>query len=128
MQTLQVREAMGSVPAAISIDTPVPEIVTRLSGSELEAPPVIDAAGRYRGVVSARQLERALANSRSDTTAGDLAEQPPTVSLDLLLTDALPMLLHGEASRLTVLAEQLSGRDKPADRSRLAQPSPIASR
>ena len=150
MQTLRVREAMSSVPAAIPTDTPVPDIVTRLSGSELEALPVIDAAGRYRGVISTRQLERALADSRSDTTAGDLAEQPPTVSLDQSLTDALPLLLHGEASGLPVLAhddttivgwlthrdvlrayqsrQRLSGRDKQADRSRLAQPSPIASR
>jgi CIC family chloride channel protein len=104
MEALRVRDAMGAVPVAIPTDTQIPEIVTKLSGSELEALPVIDADGRYRGVISTRQMERALAESRPDVVAGDLAEQPPTASLDQSLTEALPLLLHGETSGLPVIA------------------------
>jgi len=104
MKALRVREAMGSVPVAIPIETPVSEIVARLSGTELDGLPVVDADGRYRGVISTRQMERALADSRPNTTAGDLAEQPPTASLDQSLADALPLLLRGETSGLPVLA------------------------
>jgi CIC family chloride channel protein len=95
---------MRSVPVAISTEAPVSEVVTRLSGTDLDALPVVDAAGRYRGVISTRQLERALADSPRDATAGDLAEQPPTTSLDQSLAGALPLLLHGETSGLPVLA------------------------
>jgi CIC family chloride channel protein len=104
MKTLRVRDAMGSVPVAIPTDTPVAELVARLSGTDLDALPVVDAEGRYRGVISTRQLERALADSRPDATAGDLAEQPPTASVDQSLADALPLLLHGETSGLPILA------------------------
>jgi CIC family chloride channel protein len=104
MAALRVRDAMGSVPVTVRVDTPVPEIIKTLGGSKLDALPVIDPDGRYRGVISTRQLERALANSRPDATAGDLSEQPPTASLDQPLTDALPNLLHGETSGLPVLA------------------------
>ncbi|HEY7540697.1 MAG TPA: chloride channel protein [Methylomirabilota bacterium] len=103
MEALRVRDAMGSVPAAIPIDTALSGIVAKLAGSDLESLPVIDADGRYRGVISTRQLERALADTRHDAVAGDLAEQPPTASLDQSLTEALPLLLHGETSGLPVL-------------------------
>jgi CIC family chloride channel protein len=103
MKTLRVRDAMSPVPVAIQTDTPVLEIVTKLAASELDALPVVDADGRYRGVISTRQLERSLADSRPDAAAGDLAEQPPTASLDQSLADALPLLLHGETSGLPVL-------------------------
>jgi CIC family chloride channel protein len=105
MASLRVRDAMRPVPAGIPTDTPVPDIVPKLGGDELDALPVIDAEGRYRGVISTRQLERALADARPDAVAGDLAEQPPTAFLDQSLTDALPLLLHGETSGLPVLAD-----------------------
>jgi len=103
MESLRVRDAMGSVPAAIPIDTVLAEIVAKLTGSDLESLPVIDADGRYRGVISTRQLERALTDTWRDAVAGDLAEQPPTASLDQSLTEALPLLLHGGTSGLPVL-------------------------
>ena len=145
MKTLRVREAMGSVPVAIPVETSVSSIVSRLSGTELDALPVVDADGRYRGVISTRQLERALADSRANATAGDLAEQPPTASLDQSLADALPLLLRGETSGLPVLAHDettvvgwlthrdvlrayqtrrsLSGRDAQKSRPRLIRSS-----
>jgi CIC family chloride channel protein len=105
MEALRVRDAMRPVPTGIPTDTLLPDIVTKLSGGELDALPVVDADGRYRGVISTRQLERALADSRPDAVAGDLAEQSPTASLDQSLTDALPLLLHGATSGLPVLAD-----------------------
>jgi CIC family chloride channel protein len=150
MKTLRVRDAMGPVPVAIPTETPVSEIVTRLSGAQLDALPVVDADSRYRGVISTRQLERALADSRPDETAGDLAEQPPTASLDQSLADALPLLLHGETSGLPVLGhdettvvgwlthrdvlrayqsrQSLSGRDQQRDRLCLVRSSRRARR
>ena len=104
MKTLRVADAMKSVPAAIPGETPLSNTIAKLSGADVEALPVVDDDGHYRGVVSMRQLERALADSRPDAVAGDLAEQPPTVTLDQVLADALPLLLHGETTGLPVLS------------------------
>src|ERR1700741_2061333 len=68
MEVLRVRDAMGPVPTAIPSDMPLPEIVEKLAGTDLDALPVVDADGQYRGVITTRQLERAL-GSTSDAVA-----------------------------------------------------------
>jgi CIC family chloride channel protein len=105
MESLSVRDAMGAVPAAVPADTPVPEILPKLAGTDLNALPVVDTDGRYRGVITTRQLERALADAHPDAVAGELAEQPPTLSVGQSLKDALPLLLRSESSGLPVLGE-----------------------
>ena len=105
MESLRISDAMGPVPVAIPTDTPLPAVVTKLGGSDLEALPLIDADGLYRGVITTRQLERALADTRPGAVAGELAEQPSTVSVSQSLKDALPLLLHGDTSGLPVLAD-----------------------
>jgi chloride channel protein, CIC family len=105
MEWVRIGEAMGPVPATISTDMPVPEIVSTLDGSDRDALAVIDAEGRYRGIITTRQLERALVETRPDAVAGDLAEEPPTASVNQSLKDALPLLLRGETSGLPVLGD-----------------------
>jgi CBS domain-containing protein len=63
---------MGPVPAATPTHTLLPEVVTKLGSSDLETLPLIDADGRYRGVITTRQLERALAETRSALSSGNL--------------------------------------------------------
>jgi CIC family chloride channel protein len=104
MEALRVRDAMGPVPAAIPSEMPLSEIVGKLAGTDLDGLPVVEADGRYRGVITTRQLERAL-GSTSDAVASTLAEQPPTLTAGQSLTQALPLLLHGETSGLPVLSD-----------------------
>jgi chloride channel protein, CIC family len=105
MAVLRVRDAMGPVPVAIPSAMPLAEIVETLTGTALDALPVVDPEGRYRGVVTSRQLERAVAEPAAEATAGDLAEQPPVPTAGQSLKQALPLLLHGEASGLPVLSD-----------------------
>jgi CIC family chloride channel protein len=103
MELLRVRDAMQSVPAALPSDLPLAQVVTTLARTDLDALPVIDRAGRYRGIITARQLERALGDRSSQTVAGDLAEQPVTLRAEQSLKQTVALLLHNESSGLPVV-------------------------
>jgi chloride channel protein, CIC family len=105
MATLRVRDAMGAVPPAISADLPLPQIVTTLEHGNVDSIPVVDSEGRYRGVITARQVERALADPGAGALAVDLAEQPPTVSVSQSLLEALPVLVHADTTGVAVLSD-----------------------
>jgi CIC family chloride channel protein len=105
MEALRVGDAMRPVPLALPTAMPLAEIVSTLAGVDLEALPVVDPAGRYRGVITSRQLERALAQPGSPVVAGDLAEQVATLSAGQSLKQTLTVLLHGESSGLPVLSD-----------------------
>ena len=104
MATLRVRDAMGAVPPAIAADLALPEIVTTLEHTSVDPVPVVDADGRYRGVIGSRQVERALADTGA--RAADLAEQPPAVSAGQSLLDALPVLVRADTSGVPVLSDE----------------------
>jgi CIC family chloride channel protein len=103
MEVLRVRDAMQSVPPAIASEMPLSQVVTTLARTDLDALPVVDRAGRYRGIITARQLERALADGSARTVAGDLAEQPVALHAEQSLKQTVAVLLHHEASGLPVV-------------------------
>lgn len=105
METLQVHDAMRAVPPPVPSDMPVAEIVGRLAASEVGGLPVVDREGRYRGVISARDLERALAEPGTRVVAGDLAEQPATLTARQSLKQTIALLLRHEPSGLPVLSD-----------------------
>ena len=105
MELLRVHDAMRPVPPPVPSDMPLSEIVGTLATIDADALPVVDHDGRYRGIISARELERALGEAPSHAVAGDLAEQPVTLTGGQSLRQTVPLLLRSEASGLPVLSD-----------------------
>ena len=104
MQILRVGDAMESVPPALPQDLPLREVIARLARTERDALPVIDDEGRYRGVVTSRDVERAMTATR-DASAGDLAQQAPTLTANQRIEQALDDLVRDDLAGLPVLAD-----------------------
>ncbi len=92
MEILTVRQAMRPIPDAVPAGAAVGEFVDRLVGEGRDAVPVVDEAGAYRGVVTARQVEESLRENALASTAGSLAEQLPAVDPDASLEHAIEIL------------------------------------
>jgi chloride channel protein, CIC family len=102
---LQVQDAMQPVPPSVPSDMPLSEIVERIAATDVDALPVVDRDGRYRGIISARELERALAEPGTRAVAADLAEQPATLTPGQSLKQSVTLLLRDESSGLPVLSD-----------------------
>jgi CIC family chloride channel protein len=105
MELLRVQDAMRPVPPSVPSDMPLAQIVGRLAATDADGLPVVDGEGRYRGIISARDLERALADTGSHAIAADLAEQPVTLTAGQSLKHTVPLLLRSESSGLPVLSD-----------------------
>ncbi|HUZ69265.1 MAG TPA: chloride channel protein, partial [Candidatus Saccharimonadales bacterium] len=104
MQILRVREAMQPIPQPLASDTPLNDVISRFARRDVSALPVVDAEGTYRGVVTAKEVERAMRDNALDATAGDLADMPSAVSPDATLERALSQLVQQDRSTLPVVA------------------------
>ena len=105
MDVLRVHDAMRAVPTAVPATTLLADIVGRFDETDLDALPLVDGDGRYRGVIALRQVERALSEPEHETLAADLGEQPSTLRTGQSLKQALPLLLHGELTGLPVVSD-----------------------
>ena len=103
MQLLTVGEAMQPVPSAIGHDRPLGEVVTRFADEDIEALPVVDVDGQYRGAVVAREVEQNLRDNATDVTAGDAAQETPTLMTSQTLEQALAELVRSNAPGLPVI-------------------------
>jgi CIC family chloride channel protein len=103
MQLLTVGEAMQPLPRAIAEDRPLIEVVTRFADEGVEALPVIDKEGRYRGTVVARKVEQNLRDNAADATVADAAQETPTLTTNQTLEQALAELVRSNAPGLPVL-------------------------
>jgi CIC family chloride channel protein len=103
MSLLSVRDAMGPVPDPLAADTSLTEAVDRFAVEGVEALPVVDADGSYRGTVTSYQLEEAMRTNVLDATAGDLAQDAPPLAGDDSLEHALRRLVTEEAPGLAVV-------------------------
>lgn len=103
MQTLRVRDAMQTAPQPLSSNVRLQEIVDRFAHRDVAALPVIDAQGRYCGIVTANEVERAMRDDMVDATAEGLAELPAAVSTDMTLERALAQLVHQDTAALPVI-------------------------
>jgi chloride channel protein, CIC family len=105
MELLRVQDAMRPVPPSVPSDMPLSEMVDRLAAIDVDGLPVVDREGRYRGIISARELERALAEPGSGAVAADLAEQPEALTPGQSLKDTVALLLRNDSSGLPVLTD-----------------------
>ena len=103
MQLLRVGEAMQPVPKAVDQDRPLSEVAARFADEGIEALPVVDPDGRYRGTVLAREVEQSLRDNASDITAGNAARETPTLAASQTLEEALVELVRSNAPGLPVV-------------------------
>ncbi len=105
MELISVGEAMETVPRALAANESLNEIIERMSAARLDALPVVDKAGNYRGTVRSREVEEAVKDNSIDITAGALAQDIPRLRNSLSLHDALSSLVQHERSGLPVVAD-----------------------
>ena len=103
MQVLRVRDAMQPMPEPIAASTPLDGVITRFARREVTAVPVVDDAGGYRGIVTARQVEAAMRDNALDVSAAELAETPGSLTPDTDLEHALRQLVQQDRSALPVV-------------------------
>ncbi|HVS67109.1 MAG TPA: chloride channel protein [Mycobacteriales bacterium] len=103
MALIKVSEAMRPVPNPLSHSTPLSEILDRFDTEDVDALPVVDAEGRYRGTVTTAQLEAGARDDALDATAGELAIAAPTVRIEQTLDDALRVLVGNDRSGVPVV-------------------------
>ena len=103
MEILTVAEAMKPVPAPLSEQEALNEMIARLTDEGWDALPIVDEEGAYLGTVTARQVEQAMRDNALDATARDLAQETPTLLPGQSLEQALGLLVRHETSGLPVL-------------------------
>jgi CIC family chloride channel protein len=106
MQSMTTRDAMEPVPKPLHQDEPLARAVKRLSDEHRDALPVVDDLGRYRGVVTAREVETAMRSNADDISIGGLAKGGPTITISKSLDEALKALVRGDLPALAVLDDQ----------------------
>jgi CIC family chloride channel protein len=105
MTVLAVRDAMQPIETVLAQDVPVREAIKRFANDGRDAFPVVDAHGRYRGMVTARRIEQGLATGDGEPTVGPLAEDSPAVTEDQTLEAAIHQLGWTENAGLPVLTD-----------------------
>ncbi len=103
MQMLTVGEAMRSVPEPVAHDHSLAEVIARFADEGVEALPVVDGRGRYRGTVVARRVEQEMRDSAVDHRAGDAAQKMATLVASQTLEEALAELVRSDAPGLPVV-------------------------
>jgi chloride channel protein, CIC family len=106
MELLTVGDAMQAVPSGLAQDRRLDEVITRFTEDGLEALPVVDGDGRYRGAVTAREVEQSMRDNAVDMTVGDLARELPTLEPEQSLERALGLLVRSEAPGLPVVSSE----------------------
>ncbi|MES9538598.1 chloride channel protein [Actinomadura sp. NPDC000600] len=107
--TRRVGGVMDAVPEPLPATLALADASRLLALSEHGALPVLDGQGAYQGVVTARAVAEALADteSRTDTgrspAAGGLAQMPTPLTTDMPLVDALHVLTSTDGTGVPVL-------------------------
>jgi CIC family chloride channel protein len=103
MAQITVGEALGELPRPLDPDQPLREVLDRLAAERTNALPVIDADGSLLGVVSAGDVEQALASSAGDKNARTLIHEAPELRIDQTLEEAVWRLGSTDDEGLPVL-------------------------
>jgi chloride channel protein, CIC family len=98
-----VAEAMQPIPPAVPYDQSLSETIARFAHERLDAAPVVDRDGRYRGILHSRTLDGHLQHDGTAAVAGELASAPPTLTENQSLESAITLLLRDDGSGLPVL-------------------------
>ena len=104
MQVLRVADAMVAMPTAAREHSPLDELIARFAAEGLDALPVVDAEGTFRGTITSAELERNAQEDLLDATAGQLARTMSTVRSDQTLEAALGTLVSNDRAGLPVLS------------------------
>ncbi len=104
MELLTVGDAMQPVPRSVEAAAPLSTVIDRLADEQRDALPVTDAAGVYRGTVTARQVEESARENALEASAGSLAEAMPSLTPDQTLEQALATLIERDRSGMPVLS------------------------
>jgi chloride channel protein, CIC family len=102
MALLAVRQAMQDVPVSLQQDTPLNEVIERLTEGPTDGLPVVDENGAYRGTVTSQQVEEAMRENALDADAGSLAKETTGLRPSQSLEEAVSALLR-ERSGLPVV-------------------------
>jgi chloride channel protein, CIC family len=103
MEIITVGEAMQRLPRPLRPRASLTEIIQLMSDERLDALPVVDGAGAYRGVVDSRDVEAAVRDNTIDSTAEELARSTPTLPDETSLHAALRSLVKHERTGLPVV-------------------------
>jgi chloride channel protein, CIC family len=103
---LRVRDAMQHVPTPLSSELRLLDAAARFGSSGEQALPVTDASGRYLGIVTLRDIERALRAQAIDESIGALVEHAPTVAPDAPLDEAVETLVHQATPGVPVISPE----------------------
>ena len=94
MQLLSVGEAMRPLPASLPAETPLNEVIERLTEAPTDGLPVVDNEGAYKGTVGSAEIEQTMRENALDARAGDLVQDVPALTTLQSLEDALAALLR----------------------------------
>jgi CIC family chloride channel protein len=103
MQVMTVGDAMELVPQPLAVDTGLAAAIKRLANEQRDALPVVDADACYRGMVTAREVERAIQDRAPEVPIGDLAVKAATLTAGQPLDDALAELMRHDLPGLAVV-------------------------
>jgi CIC family chloride channel protein len=103
MAQITIGEALDEPPQPLDPDQPLREVLDRFAAERTNALPVIDIDGSLLGVVSAGDVEQALASSPKDKTARTLVHETPELRIDQTLEDAVWRLGSTDDEGLPVL-------------------------
>jgi CIC family chloride channel protein len=107
MRQITVGEAMGAPPRPLQALQPLDELVARFGSERTNALPVADSDGRLLGVVSAVDLERAIAqDGGAQLTVATLTREAPLLRVHDTLERAVLALAGTDDEALPVLAAE----------------------
>ncbi len=104
MEAITVGEAMRPTPEPIRAGSPLREVVERFSAGGEAALPVVDAEGRFVGVLPEDELEQAI-GEEMEPAAESLVRQLPTLGTRESLAEATGILVRSDSAGLAVLDE-----------------------
>jgi CIC family chloride channel protein len=102
MAQITVGEAADRMPRPLAPEQTLREVLHRFAAERASALPVVDRDGTLLGVVSAVDVEQAIASS-ADATAGKLVHEVPELRADQSLEEAIWMLSATDDAGLPVL-------------------------
>jgi CIC family chloride channel protein len=136
MAQITVGEALADLARPLDPDLPLRDVLDRFAAERTSSLPVVGSDGLLLGVVSAGDVEQALASSPGDTTARALVHETPWLHPDQTLEEAVWRLGSTDDDGLPVLdqdSEHLVGwlthrQLLVAYRERLDQSDPASAR
>jgi CIC family chloride channel protein len=103
MAQIKVGEAMGKLPRPLAPEQPLRDVLRRFTAERTDALPVIDHHGTLLGVITAADIEQAIARPTDELNAQALAHQAPELRVDESLEDAVRALAATDDEGLPIL-------------------------